>query len=358
MSSRQPPQIEFGSLVVAFVAVSRHREMFGGLFGDLPAAKGDGSVAVEPDDASKQGATKPAPATSVSGSKRASAEDGADNKSTVLKGIGVTGTAMAFVPTSVLQRRRTNPVAIRPTGHSEASRSLPTAPVPSLKKPAEDEAATATQNSLSSRWSVQYEQKGQHSQELFSISSERATTEERQNTEFGTQQGGPLPFSTLNNMGSEQTAPYIIDSSADQSSFSQESEHVGSSKSVDHDVVHFFVDPQRMQQLLDEAQEDPYDPLIPNDLLLVREQVALQRQRESLQREAHERLIEQQRLREHLERERLQLQQAGRLDELARSFATGSADSASGRGRGGPSNLPAWLVEKQRLEGLAQSRGQ
>jgi hypothetical protein len=225
-----------------------------------------------------------------------------------------------------------------------------------MRKPTEDEAATATKNSLSSRWSVQYEQKGQQSQELCWISSERATTEERQNAE--PHQGGPLPFSTLDNMGSGQTAAYIIDSSADQSSFSQQSKHVESSKSVDPDVVHFTLDPKRMQQLLDEAQEDPYDPLIPNDLLLVREQVALQRQRESLQREAHERLIEQQRLREHLERERLQLQQAGRLDELARSFATGSADSGSGRGRGGPSNLPAWLVEKQRLEGLAQSRGQ
>jgi hypothetical protein len=104
--------------------------------------------------------------------------------------------------------------------------------------------------------------------------------------------------------------------------------------------------------LLKQVSEDPYDPMVPNDLLQYWENKALAVERERLEREARETLEEQQRLRQQLEREREELHKAGNVDRLVEHHTKRSM----GRGRG-LSNLPAWLVEKQRKEREATNDG-
>jgi hypothetical protein len=101
--------------------------------------------------------------------------------------------------------------------------------------------------------------------------------------------------------------------------------------------------------------------MVPNDLLLYWEKQALAQERAQLERETREALENQRILREQLERERQEMQQRGNYQQLIERQTTGlGGEGASrvgdlpqgmGRGRGrGLSNLPAWLVEKQRKE--------
>jgi hypothetical protein len=83
---------------------------------------------------------------------------------------------------------------------------------------------------------------------------------------------------------------------------------------------------RRMEQQRIEVEQDPYDPLVPNDLLEYWEAQKVKREWEQ-----HEQL------RQELEQERQHRQ------ELQQQLP-------SGRGRGGRSNLPAWLVEQQKRE--------
>ena len=77
-------------------------------------------------------------------------------------------------------------------------------------------------------------------------------------------------------------------------------------------------------------EEDPYDPFVPNDLLEYWERQAVQRA-----------LEEQQQVRRELEEKRRQLG----------AQTTNPVNRMMARGRGrGVSNMPAWLVEKQRKE--------
>lgn len=87
---------------------------------------------------------------------------------------------------------------------------------------------------------------------------------------------------------------------------------------------------------------DPYDPFVPNDLLDYWENLAAKKHREHLEQETQQALEQQKELRKRLEQERSQLL----IDSDGR-----------GRGRGGPSNLPAWLVEEQRLQGESGGMG-
>lgn len=101
----------------------------------------------------------------------------------------------------------------------------------------------------------------------------------------------------------------------------------------------------------DEVAEitDPYDPYVPNDLLQYWDRQALIEEQRQLEQETKQALEQQRVLREHLERERQELQKQGNLTQLAGGMARG-------RGRG-VSNLPAWLVaqqQQQQNDGLGQ----
>lgn len=88
---------------------------------------------------------------------------------------------------------------------------------------------------------------------------------------------------------------------------------------------------------------DIYDPHVPNDLLAYWDRKAMERERLELEREAKETLARQERLRQQLEQERASLEKSGNLDKLVEH----RQQTTMGRGRG-ISNLPAWLVEKQK----------
>jgi hypothetical protein len=112
---------------------------------------------------------------------------------------------------------------------------------------------------------------------------------------------------------------------------------------------------------------DPYDPYVPNDLLEYWETLAAKKHREKLERDTREALERQKSIRKQLEDHRTALFQkavSGNSDNNEIDIdgdddgdvATGSLQlippMGRGRGRGGLSNLPAWLVEKQRKEQL------
>lgn len=99
-----------------------------------------------------------------------------------------------------------------------------------------------------------------------------------------------------------------------------------------------FEDSLELQQL-HESVQDPYDPLVPNDLLQYWEAKSLKEHQERLEQERKRALKEQEDLRALLERE-----------QRADSYPSRLTFPLTGRGRG-VSNLPAWLVEKQKKEG-------
>jgi hypothetical protein len=206
------------------------------------------------------------------------------SESSMVKSIGTAGTSMAFVPTAALNRRRNNK---RPAPAAPSSISFVQPPQrqyeEQLLSSEEPKASTST---LATGWSVHVDEAQPHS-----------------------------------DPASSDTIPASVET---------------------HEVKHTD---DRLNDLQKLVSEDPYDPMVPNDLLQYWENKALSVERERLEREACETLEEQQRLRQQLEREREELQKSGDVDRLVEYHTKRSM----GRGRG-LSNLPAWLVEKQRKE--------
>jgi len=99
--------------------------------------------------------------------------------------------------------------------------------------------------------------------------------------------------------------------------------------------------------------QDPYDPYVPNDLLQYWERKKLERERQEQEREIQETLQRQEALRRRLEEERQEvlslLPTSKEPTALLQLETLGGMGRGRGRGRG-VSNLPAWLVEKQRQE--------
>ena len=104
-----------------------------------------------------------------------------------------------------------------------------------------------------------------------------------------------------------------------------------------------FVEPEELRKLHEEAKSDPYDPLFPNDLLQYWERKSFEKDRIRLEQERQQALEDQERLREQLKKEREELARSGNLQELQQR----EQRRPMGRGRG-VSNIPAWLIEKQK----------
>ena len=103
------------------------------------------------------------------------------------------------------------------------------------------------------------------------------------------------------------------------------------------------MEPDHLKLLHERAKEDPYDPMVPNDLLQYweRKQAAIERER--LIQERQVKLREQEVLRQRLAEERKQLASEGNINRLVEH----RLQTTMGRGRG-VSNLPAWVIEQQR----------
>jgi hypothetical protein len=264
--------------------------MYGGLFGDLPAAK---NASKEEDHGAGDRSAVPKPPSDESNQIKASKEP-MKSESSMVKSIGAAGTSMAFVPTAALNRRRNNE---RPAPAAPSSFSFSLVPTSQRQDQPLSSQTETKRTELATGWSVQVEEA-------------KPTLDPAADTD-----------------ASSHTIPASIEP--------QEVNHAD-----DHLDLHKKV------------SQDPYDPMIPNDLLQYWENKALAVERERLEREAQETFEEQQRLRQQLEREREELHKAGNVDMLAEHHTKRSM----GRGRG-LSNLPAWLVEKQRKEREATNDG-
>lgn len=255
--------------------------MYGGLFGDLPAAKNetkkegkDGEIVVQPT------ASKSTPGVDAQGERKPAAP------SSILP---------RFIPTQAMRpRQQQNPrKRLMPTDASRVQPVLTEAiiHVHGEEKYVDPIAATRLENSSAV-------------------------------------EGLSLTFNTIVGYSREEELPKRHDAEV----------VVASTESRKQE-------PAYLHLLHERAKEDPYDPLVPNDLLQYWERKALAVEREKLMEQREETIREQELLRLQLEQERMGLEKLGDVDKIVEHRVQRSL----GMGRGGVSNLPAWLVEKHKL---------
>jgi hypothetical protein len=234
-----------------------------------------------------------------------------------LQAVGAAGTSMAFVPTA-LKRKRPN----------RFSKLEKPASVPPAVAAVPDTAVTSTSTSISTT---------QPSPQV----NEAAALPPKLTEPSSFPEGLGSMTQTTFTSASEQPASIEI--------HEQQSSHPLSEKFTNQFLAD---DPPEMTEI-----KDPYDPYVPNDLLQYWDRKALAKERHELEREAREAFERQQALRLQLEKEREVLQKRGDFQAIIQKQQQQQQQqqqvSAMGRGRGrgrGVSNLPAWLVEKQRKE--------
>jgi hypothetical protein len=283
--------------------------MYGGLFGDLPAAKNakekdgqrpppssqstSGIVALPRSGAADQ------PAVSTTGGPVPAAAAPSE-KAEILKHVGVSGTAVAFVPTATL--RRGGPK--RPPPSSDPAR-IPARKPPSAPNGTGASDAAETRNhlpSVSSRDSTSLKP---------AILTETIVRSSSRRTEA---------------IAVAESDPPNAGDASDEESYDEE---------------------ERQRQRLHERVEDPYDPLVPNDLQQYLEVRALQEERESMERERQLAIEQQERLRHELQQQRQELLKSTGEGEQPRHGSEEPQAAGRGRGRGGLSNLPAWMQKQQ-----------
>lgn len=271
--------------------------MYGGLFGDLPAAKNDEQNGKPKEDQSSSLSNAPGNTDAKDGEPDKKRPAVVEASSSLVQNLGVAGTAVAFVPTHIGRKR--NAVAKKKP-----------APV-SFKPVSAILAATTTIKEAS--WDGQIQVNSETTDNVAKISQ-------------------PQP-SALSLSSSTQETPLPVNSELWSSTTAIEA------TPEEPDEI----------RLLHENVTDPYDPYVPNDLLQYWERKAAERERVEMEREAQETLERQRAMQQQIEAERTQMLLAGN--------ALGAADSIlQGRGRGrGMSNLPAWLV-KQKQEEEAKHR--
>ena len=296
--------------------------MYGGLFGDLPAAKNDTASSKEKKDdndgteketkahqAEEKNATKLIAKDADGSSKNISGPEAVGNpvkNASVLQSLGVAGTSMAFVPSHLKRKRNATsnktaapPVFIKPTAQPNNSTNNDTVKVPAVAM----DLAT---------W--------QEETQLKTVGQQDAAVHDPHATQ--TQKSASAGGASFSNHPSSGNSPKVV-----------------------------VVESEDLRLLHDSVTEDmAYDPLVPNDLLQYWERQAAVLERKELEREAKEAMEVQARMRKQLEVERQELERSGDVNKLAEHHAR-IISSGGGRGRGrGVSNLPKWLVDKQKEE--------
>ena len=264
--------------------------MYGDLFGDLPEAKKSSanveSTAAETLPVIDQAAASTEATLSTKPSEKQPLQ------SSIVKSVGASGTAVAFVPTAALKPRKRQRPSSKPSVSTAAvSKSTTTLHSEQVSENAEKE--------LVSEFKVDTV----HDPAEIVIGDE-------------TEASAPAP---------EQSTASLAPSNTIQPP--QLGQH------------HSRLSDSDRQRLRQQAMDDPYDPMVPNDLLEYWERKAVAAERERLEREKLEQLQQQDALRRQLDMERRALEQEGNADKLAEHVRQ------RGRGRG-VSNLPAWLVAK------------
>jgi hypothetical protein len=292
---------------------AKQKQMYGGLFGDLPAAKNDDKNGKEEQEdlslsprarvSSNGGSTTIDAGVNSNNTKNDTGEPAyqpkkrsgvvveASSSSSLVQKLGVAGTAVAFVPTHIGRKRNSN--------NAVTKTKKPAAPV-SLKPPV--------------------------------VSSIPGPKIQATHLE--------LPKDTVATKISQETTTTPSWSSV-----------VPAAKQVTATTIPTPVEAQVTAEESDEIRRlhedvtDPYDPFVPNDLLQYWDRKAAERDRMELEREAQETLERQRAMQQQMELERTQMILAGNALGAADSILQGSR----GRGRG-VSNLPAWLVKQQQQQ--------
>jgi hypothetical protein len=303
--------------------------MYGGLFGDLPAAKGDkgssttshdgpqsigGSSATDPEKQQlqqQQVVLRPED-DSKGGFNDVSAvvvghmpPTMKKTKTGLAKSIGTAGTSMAFVPTTIKRKK-----AVTSTTHK---------PFVSVVKPDTTTTTTTTTTTDSS-----------------SIIANASTTQFTLTTIVETvpPQLGPVDIHAPQQSLEDSSAEFPL--------------HV--TERLNHHSLINNID-ETYEEDEEEPISDPYDPYVPNDLLQYWDREAKKEEQRQLEAETQRAVEQQALLRKRLEEERQELLQ--RQQQRQQQQGNGSLERLETTGRGrGVSNLPAWLVaaqhEKQR----------
>lgn len=310
--------------------------MYGGLFGDLPAAKNDSgsSSQDQKNNDDGKGAEKKdilALTQDEDSDSRKKGDTDASSKTvknpSVLKSLGVAGTSMAFVPSHLKRKRNT---AINKN----------TTTAPQLSKPSALPISSIGNDSSTNQVKVP------------AVAMDLATTWKEETH--------PKPGSQQETHIHDPHAPATTTQSLSQQSLISAStggEYAGSTTypiSGESQQQAVAVEPEALRRLHESVTEETaYDPFVPNDLLQYWERQAAVQERKELEREAKEAMEAQARMRKQLELERQKLEEAGDVNKLAEHQENRARiiSSEGGRGRGrGVSNLPKWLVDKQKKE--------
>lgn len=305
--------------------------MYGGLFGDLPSAKKQKSTpsVANGEDAkatdTKEGDTnKRTDESSLSSSgpkggskslaapkgnllvppRQASTKSAANNKnkSQFLQMVGKSGTTMAFVPTAALKSKKKKANIVR----------------------------TNTNNT-----NVYSEKDNETNKKVMSTS----TSSTEQSTSFAA-----VTTTTRVSKTDKKNATVVVDIHGNSIAVGDTTE----SNLATTSATNLLPDTSSRPFNKEEKITDLYDPYVPNDLLEYWETLAAKKHREKLERDTFEALEQQKNMRKQLEDERKALLQQA---TMGNSVAFPPAQASRGRGRG-VSNLPAWLVEKQRTSGV------
>ena len=352
--------------------------MYGGLFGDLPAARGGGGGGKKDDDkddkdkkknneTTKAGTNTPknpmammtmfAPQSMRKKAKTTTITTANSSSSQIAKAVGNAGTSVAFVPTTV-KRKRPNrfsklppamPPALPPAALPPAPAMPPTvAPAFSALPPSLSETTPTLPSVLPASGLPEAKQSvAETSSTLPSISSKSATSDT-------VPQVAPKTFLPTM-LSTEET---IVDSSSGpvdiHDTGGQAKANLGTEDSHESTLLSNVPFASHHHDAVVATEiTDPYDPYVPNDLLQYWDRQSLAKERAQMEREAREALEQQRLLRQRLEMERDELQKKGDFAQILQQQDWGGMGRGRGRGRGrGVSNIPAWLMEKQRQEQL------
>mmetsp|Transcript_770 Transcript_770/g.1780 ORF Transcript_770/g.1780 Transcript_770/m.1780 type:complete len:375 (+) Transcript_770:323-1447(+) len=362
--------------------------MYSGLFGDLPAAKGGGG---HDDNTANGGGREGRNKNDRSSHSSQNDVDGhleqqqqrkrplpnslndptagstkSSKSASLMQSIGTAGTSMAFVPSAALKKKRKQPQE----PHQQKTQQS------QLQKSFNDDDISKNSNDEDTK--------------VIGAPIENVHSEPSNDSTAGPINNGSISASTVT-MTSETaaiatasiTTTIVRKSQSSAMAVSQKDHRQQLRQHQDHDDA--LVSAQREEnEDVEEEIMDPYDPYVPNDLLQYWERQAAKLERIELQRQAEEARKTQQLIRERLEQEWQKNQHqisstqaattvpsaagiavttAGGRNFLIRTEGNVSCDDGAGlgglgrgrgRGRGrGVSNLPAWLVEKQRKEAQA-----
>jgi hypothetical protein len=351
--------------------------MYGGLFGDLPAAKKGGTSTStssaqginkeerkdlsqndnvnrkEDDQSNNLSSNWLAPVgrkkiktndNESSTIKTQQQQQSSGNSNSILQTVGRAGTSMAFVPTAALKRKKPTTSYNRFTKPLETPKdvAVPLSTTESSDVVAKDERlASPERNPQSENSNIEAADASflQHEMTVTTTTVVRSSFKQPSQTSQVVNIHGDTNFSNPQHEHNLDTTQQQLQ----HHHMSQHFQHLEEGDVVDNEEI-----------------TDPYDPYFPNDLLQYWERQAATEERARLEQEAKEALERQRLLREELNREQEHQPISGSVltgvvggDHTLLSSHVIMSGMGRGRGRGGVSNLPAWLVEKQRQEAEA-----